>query len=167
MNVLFTMDKKDYADDMPVCERYGVRAIIKNGNSFAMQKSNAGEYKIPGGGVEQGESFVQALLREVREETGLLVNPDTITELGEVLEIKKDEFSENQKYIAHSLYYICEVLSDTVETAMTESELEHGFHLEWARLEDIIANNLTMQHENWIERDTRFLQLILDGKVNV
>ena len=55
MELLFTLDKKDYVEDMPLVERYGVRAIIRQDGKFAMQKGCLGEYKIPGGGVEQGE----------------------------------------------------------------------------------------------------------------
>lgn len=78
MELLFTLDKKDYTDDMPLVERYGVRAIIRQNGKIAMQRSSLGEYKIPGGGVEESESFEQALLREVREETGLQVKVETL-----------------------------------------------------------------------------------------
>lgn len=163
MELLFTIDKKDYTDDMPVVERYGVRAIIRQNNKYAMQRSSQGEYKIPGGGVEDGESFVQALMREVREETGLLVKPETIKEIGEVLEIKEDRRCKGQKYIAHSLYHACEVSDEMVEPQMTESEIKKGYHLEWAELEQIISENMKQQpQEEWIKRDTEFLRRMIE-----
>ena len=52
MERLLTLDLKDYTDDMPVFEKYTVRAIIMRDGRLSMQLSGRGEYKIPGGGVE-------------------------------------------------------------------------------------------------------------------
>ncbi|WP_281821029.1 NUDIX domain-containing protein, partial [Eisenbergiella massiliensis] len=82
MKKLLVLDSHDYNNNVPVFEKNAVRAIIIKNGLFAMQLGNSGEYKIPGGTVEEGESFEQALLREIREETGLSVKPDSITELG-------------------------------------------------------------------------------------
>ena len=103
MNTIFTIDQKDYSEEMPLTERYAVRALICKNGLWAMQKSAAGDYKIPGGGVEEGESYEEALIREVREETGLLVIPDSIREIGEVLEIRRDSFEKDKKYINNIL----------------------------------------------------------------
>lgn len=37
--------------------------------------TNVGKYHVPGGRLEKGESFLEGLEREVREETGLEVEP--------------------------------------------------------------------------------------------
>ena len=41
---------------------------------------NPGEYTLPGGGLEANEDFADALVREVREETGLVVEIDGIAD---------------------------------------------------------------------------------------
>ena len=38
----------------------------------------AGWWELPGGGIDGGESYLEAAVREVREETGLLLDPATI-----------------------------------------------------------------------------------------
>ena len=65
MDKLMILDLKDYTDDMLVCEKYAVRAIIKKDDKLAMQLSNTGEYKISEGSVEQGETYKEELIREV------------------------------------------------------------------------------------------------------
>ncbi len=64
----------------PFC--LSVRAIIKDqqGRCLLVRRSNVcenfvGKWEWPGGTVEEGETFIQALVREVREETGLEVVP--------------------------------------------------------------------------------------------
>jgi 8-oxo-dGTP diphosphatase len=44
-------------------------------------KRNSGRWDIPGGGLEPGESAEEALLREIREETGVVLGPEAVTEL--------------------------------------------------------------------------------------
>ena len=158
MKTLFVLDQKDYAEDMPTVERYAVRALIQKNGLWAMQKSKLGEYKIPGGGVEEGESYREALIREVQEETGLLVMEDSIIEIGEILEIREDSYQKGTKYIAHSLCYFCDVKEEMTQSAMTENELARGYRLEWTDLDHAITCNEKIQTEMWTKRDTHFLK---------
>jgi mutator protein MutT len=63
----------------------GAAAVIIDGGRVLLirrgQAPDAGEWSIPGGGVELGETIEAALRREVREETGLEIA------VGEFLEI--------------------------------------------------------------------------------
>lgn len=165
MRRLLTLDLKDYTDDMPVFEKHTVRAIIMREGKISMQRSNIGEYKIPGGGVEASENRITALLREVREETGLVVIPDSVEEIGEILEVRRDVFDKGTKYICHSYFYFCDAEEQTVETNMTESEIFHGFHPVWATPEEICRANDAVQTQAWQKRDTEFVRMLLDGRV--
>ncbi len=56
--------------------RPGVSAIILTPDGVLLQRrSDNGLWGLPGGSVEPGESVSEALVREVREETGLEVAP--------------------------------------------------------------------------------------------
>ena len=165
MKKLLVMDEKNYTDEMPVFEKSTVRAIIQKGNLIAMQRGNNGVYKIPGGAVECAESHHDALIREVAEETGLIVIPETISEIGEIEEIREDCFCAGQKYISHSYFYSCRVENETTQTNMTENEIEKGYQLEWVTAREIYDNNAHLLKEPWMKRDTNFMKMLIDGSI--
>lgn len=158
METILVLDEKNYTDDMPVFEKTGVRAIICKDGRYAMQYSADGEYKIPGGGMEAGESCEETLIREVREETGLKVLPETIKEIGEITEIREDLFKKGTKYICHSLFYSCDVSDEVGEMRLTPSEVLKGYTLQWATVDEIIECNTRLLKDKWTFRDTEFLK---------
>lgn len=159
MDILFTLDQKDYTEDMPLQKKTVVRALICRQGRYAMQQSSKGYYKIPGGGVENGETRMQTLDREVREETGLIPDLSTVRELGATLERRRDIFNPLLVYECLTLFYACEALPERTCTDMTESELALGFHPVWATLDAIIDKNRELEEQNlyWKIRDYRFL----------
>ena len=60
--------------------RPSVSAVIfdRRGRLLLQQRSDGGQWGLPGGSVEIGESVAQAVVREVLEETGLTVRPRRI-----------------------------------------------------------------------------------------
>ena len=82
MRLLFEMDKKDYGECTRSFTRDSARSIIIRNCKIAMIHSLKYDYyKFPGGGIEPGESDIDALIRETAEEAGLTVVPDTIPSL--------------------------------------------------------------------------------------
>jgi 8-oxo-dGTP pyrophosphatase MutT (NUDIX family) len=67
------------------------------------QRSDNGWWGFPGGAVECGESVEQGLVREVREETGLVVTPDRL------VGIYSDPaaYGCNQYPDGHIIHYCC------------------------------------------------------------
>lgn len=54
--------------------RTAIRGVIMRGKNLLMiYSSNVGDYKFPGGGVNEGETHAQALSREIQEECGISV----------------------------------------------------------------------------------------------
>ena len=99
MRTILVLDEKNYTNDTPVFERFGVRAIIRKNGLIAVQQSAAGEYKLPGGGMDKGETIVEALAREVREETGLILDPDKGLR---VLSVRKGDYFRDVWLFRHS-----------------------------------------------------------------
>ncbi len=146
MKILATFDAMDYQDTTEVFEKYSVRGIIMRDGKLAMQCSRDGEYKIPGGGIEPGEAYLQALVREVREETGLHVIVSAVREIGEIVEIRRDLFDALQ---------------------LTESEIAKGYELRWATPEEIYQRNILIEKDPWIVRDTAFVKMLMDRKIAI
>ena len=165
MQTLMILDRKDYTQDMPVFEKYAVRAVIVRDGRVAMQKGKSGYYKLLGGGMEAGEDECGALMREVREESGLLVKKETIREIGEIIELREDLFQKGTKYVCHSRFYFCDAEEGTVEPSLTESERAEEFRLVWAEPDEILEGNRNFLQEPWIDRDTRFIRLLKENKL--
>lgn len=57
------------------------RLLLICGDEFLVLRGwlGSGEWGLPGGGLHRGEDQVKGLLREVEEETGLLLSPDQLT----------------------------------------------------------------------------------------
>lgn len=165
MKLLAVFDEKNYQNTTKVLEKYSVRGIIIRDGKLAMQCSREGEYKIPGGGLEKGENFKQALMREILEETGLFVKEESIRELGEIQEIRQDIFETGKKYICHSMFYYCEVGREQVTLRLTASEIAKGYEMKWATPKEVYDRNILIEKDPWIIRDTAFIKMLLDGKI--
>jgi 8-oxo-dGTP pyrophosphatase MutT (NUDIX family) len=61
----------------PLAIRVSASAVIFKGSGAVLlqQRSDGGQWGLPGGTVEVGERVQDAVVREVREETGLVVRP--------------------------------------------------------------------------------------------
>ena len=147
MKILATFDARDYEGTTGIYEKYSIRAIIVRDGRLAMQCSQEGEYKIPGGGQEPGENYEQTLIREVKEETGLYVRPESICELGEIIELHRD------------------VLDEQAPLSLTPSEIAKGYQLKWATPEEVYHRNILIEKDSWIIRDTAFVKMLMDGKI--
>ena len=170
MRLLFTLDKKDYDDSMPRFNRPSVRGIIiRNGKVAMVHSLKYDYYKFPGGGIERGEDHRTTLCREVAEEAGLQVIPDSIREYGMVHRIQKGD--HNDVFVQDNFYYLCDVEKDARSQNLDEYEAEENFVFEWIFPEQAIRiNRISAGKEPagystfalMLEREARVLELLMD-----
>ena len=96
-------------------------------------------YKFPGGGIEKNEQRESALIREVLEETGLDVIPQTIKEYGMVHRIQKGDYED--VFIQDNYYYLCDVEDNVHEQKLDDYEKEEKFTLEYVSPKQVIDAN--------------------------
>lgn len=116
--------------------------------------------------MEAGESREETLIREVLEETGLKVIPETIKYYGKFKEIKKDK-EQCKIFEQLSYYYYCDILPEEAGTKPDHYEEEEEYELKWITLEEAIENNTIINHSEhtpWIYRDTLVMDRLKDQK---
>lgn len=109
MKQLLEIDLQNYENCDSVFSRPSVRGIIlKDDNKIALVYSEKEKYyKFPGGGIHKDEDKKEALIREVREEVGLTVIPESICEFGSVMRRQKSNVSPNTIFEQENFYYMC------------------------------------------------------------
>ena len=110
--------------------RTGCRAVIlKDGRILLSCESKTGIRTLPGGGLEGNESAEDCCIREIAEETGVLVRPTDC-----FLEI--DEYYGDRKWI--SFYFLCEIVGET-SMRLTAAEQARGMEPKWVDLKEAEA----------------------------
>ncbi|MBO7359041.1 MAG: NUDIX hydrolase [Clostridia bacterium] len=115
--------------------------VLKDGKLLLSYETNTDTWMLPGGGLEAGESESACCVREVGEETGVLVEPS-------LPQLEIDEYYENCRYV--SLYYFCRAVGET-EIKMTEREKQAGMEPRWLSLAealDIFSKHAGFAAEN-------------------
>ncbi|MEW6610711.1 MAG: NUDIX domain-containing protein [Patescibacteria group bacterium] len=85
---------------------------------------NPGYHKLPGGGMEDGESVEETLKRELREEIGCEVK--VLEEVGRII-----EYRDLKGQIIESYCWITQVLGELQEPQLTPDEKEKGLEIQW------------------------------------
>ena len=167
MKTLFTTDYKNYEPDWPSSSRPSARAIILTDNpplspsdkiALAYAK-NLGYYKFPGGGIHEGEENTAALIREVAEETGLEVIPESIKEAGLVSRVMQSEMFSKTIFIQDSFHYFCKVKTDAdgkliiKNQKLDDYEKDDGFELRIVTVDEAIQTNLHFKSDNYAKLD--------------
>ncbi|MEA2257769.1 MAG: 8-oxo-dGTP diphosphatase [Acidobacteriaceae bacterium] len=130
--------------EYPEAPIVGVGAVVIDGTKVLLvrrgQEPLKGEWSLPGGALELGETLQQGVVREVLEETGLIVAPGGIIEILDRIildRITQDEASGRVRYHYVLIDFVCHVTggalgpaTDAEEVRWVErDQLQNGFRL--------------------------------------
>jgi 8-oxo-dGTP diphosphatase len=116
--------------EFPESPVVGVGAVILDGNRVLLvlrgQEPMKGEWSIPGGALELGETLEAAVLREVLEETGLEVETQAI------VEVLDKVFIENGRVRYHYVLidFLCTVQGGALKPGSDADDVRWVWHEE-------------------------------------
>jgi len=158
MELLLEIKDKEWPADLSTLKlREASRAILFDENNLVplLFVSKYNYHKLPGGGIDEGETKMQGLIREIKEEVGSEI--EVTGEVGEIIEYRS---KFNLKQISYCYY------GKTISKgnhALTEDEIEDGMQLVWMTLDEAITQLEKDKPENYEgvfiqERDLAFLK---------
>jgi 8-oxo-dGTP diphosphatase len=120
--------------------------LIRDGKALLVRRGKEplyGRWVVPGGTVELGEPLEQALVREMQEETGLVVEPLEVLTVFDRIE------RDGERVVYHYVIvdYLCRWLSGEAQAASDALEVA------WAAPSDLAAYDLP----------AKALEVVLDG----
>ena len=112
-----------------------VGAVVLDGNRVLLVRRGkaplAGEWSLPGGAVELGETLEDALKRELKEETGLLVEP---LRMAAVLDRIHRDGDSTVQYHYVLVDYVCRVAGGELSCASDAADVTDA---RWVTLEEV------------------------------
>lgn len=156
------LDLKNYDNNAYIFKRVASRAIIANGDKYLLIYSKYGDYKFPGGGVEEGESLEDTLIREAIEETGYRIDRDSIRKYGKVLERRKGGHESILEMESH--YFFCKVEADIEKRKLDDYEKEYDYKVTWITLKEAIEKNKQVAALDtcpWVIRETKVMERLV------
>lgn len=140
--------------------REAARAVIfdEENNIALIHATKNGYYKLPGGGIEKGETNEEALKRECKEEIGC--NIEITGEIGMTLEYRK---KYNLKQTSHC--YTAKLVGEKGTPTLEPDEIAEGFEVVWLPLNQALAKIkasklLIYEAQYMVARDTVVLETL-------
>lgn len=118
--------------------RQGVYAIIVNStkDKILTVQTSRGDYFLPGGGIENNETYQECLEREILEETGYTAL------IGNFIGNAKSYFLSKEPLLNNGYFYLAELLEKSQES------IEDDHFVQWIEL-DKVQELLFHEHHRW------------------
>ena len=125
----------------------GVGAVIvEDGRALLIRRGQApllGEWSLPGGVLECGETLREAVIREAREETGLVVEVDEMLGVYERV-IRSDDGRVRYHYVL--IDFLCRQVAGELKAASDAAEVG------WFSREELLALKLALDANDVVRK---------------
>lgn len=105
------------------------------------------------------------MIRETREEAGLVVLPESIREYGYVHRIQRSDGDKTECFVQDNYYYLCDTDETPVSQQLDEYEKKESYELEYVEPAAIIAKNRNIGKSPYnrmmFEREARVVELLI------
>lgn len=146
-----------------------VKGLIVNSHNQILMEFNNNTYQFPGGHLNKDEKLEEALLREIREETGI-----TIKELDgpfmQIVTYDKNYFGTGKNVYSSIFYYrvLCDEMPDFEKTDLDELERLSEFGLRYVNLKELKSFLHECLEKGNIDKNImREMSLVLDEYNNL
>ena len=121
--------------EFPLAPLVGVGAVIVDKGRVLLVRRGTepmkGHWSLPGGLLELGEGVLDAVVREVREETGLIVDPLGLIELLDRIFKERGPEGERVRYHYVIADYLCRVAGGFLQAASDADAVRWVERAEW------------------------------------
>ena len=136
--IIYNDDNLKDADINNIVKR--AKLLIINSNDEILLACTRGNYHIVGGHVENNESYDECIIREVKEETGIILNFEERIPYLVIKYMCKDypEVGKNSLFVAN--YYVIKTdLKPNLDyVVLTDDEREGNFQLKYIHKNEVI-----------------------------
>ena len=154
------LDVEGNTYEIPVTElqwRPSAYGIVIKDDKVLLSKQFGDKYDLPGGGVDLGEDVKAAVIREVKEETGLVVSRPKL--VGMENNFFHSAHGNKKSYHSILIYYSCILVGGELSTdGFDEEEKKYAEIAEWIPLNtlDDIKLASTFDFRSYIKQAARF-----------
>ena len=121
--------------EFPEAPLVGVGAVVVDqGRVLLVQRGREplkGKWSLPGGMLELGETLTQGVIREVQEETGLIVESLELIELLDRVHRESGPLGERVRYHYVIADYLCRVVGGALQAATDADAVRWVERAEW------------------------------------
>jgi len=129
-------------------ERDAVRVVLTDGGGRVLlfhvrtpDETPDGWWELPGGGLGPGESYLEAAIREIREETGLLLDPAHVSPPS----WRRDStwVSRGKRRLQHEVVVHARITADQppiIDGGRTPQEVEDFVMFRWCQVPEITGS---------------------------